>query len=289
MADGFTALSRRIWSNPVLSEPGREFSRREAWLFIVNKLAQGVDDPATGLKRGEFEVSIRYLAKAWKWSKTKVQRFLSDLEEGPDPMISRVGHFAGHFSGHFKVCKYEVYNPARDTSRDTSRDKLNKDRNKDKIKDTHQPCGPGACGPDQLFWIFAINNQSLPKVKEFTPERRRRAQARINQAERDGCLSQYLEDFTAAVKKAQSTPFLRGEGARNWRASFDWLVANHTNVYAVLEGKYDGSNGNGSKPGSAVSPELSARRCTHDLVGMTEEDRKRHMEKCSHLHGGGHG
>jgi hypothetical protein len=34
-------------------------------------------------------------------------------------------------------------------------------------------------------------------------------------------------------------PILRGEGSRGWRANFDWFVANHVNVYAVLEGKYD--------------------------------------------------
>ena len=57
---------------------------------------------------------------------------------------------------------------------------------------------------------------------------------------KNGCLEQYLADFSAAVKKAQSTPFLRGEGALGWRASFDWFVANQSNVYAVREGKYDG-------------------------------------------------
>ena len=87
-------------------------------------------------------------------------------------------------------------------------------------------------------------------MKALTSERLKKCRSRINQAERDGCLAQYLADFTEAVKKAQQTPFLRGEGARGWRASFDWFVANHVNIYAVLEGKYNGpaagpGNGNG--------------------------------------------
>jgi hypothetical protein len=45
------------------------------------------------------------------------------------------------------------------------------------------------------------------------------------------------------VQKAQETPFLRGEGSRGWRTNFDWFVANHLNVYAVLEGKYDEHGG----------------------------------------------
>jgi hypothetical protein len=94
--------------------------------------------------------------------------------------------------------------------------------------------------PQILVEIYRQNNQALPEVKALTAERLRKCRSRIDQAVRDGCLEQYLADFTAAVKKAQQTPFLRGEGARGWRASFDWFIANHVNSVAVLEGKYDG-------------------------------------------------
>ena len=94
-----------------------------------------------------------------------------------------------------------------------------------------------------ILWV-------VPEVKALASERLKKCRSRIDQAVRDGCLEPYLADFTAAVKKAQQTPFLRGEGARGWRASFDWFVANHVNIYAVLEGKYDGpaaasNNGDG--------------------------------------------
>jgi hypothetical protein len=101
-----------------------------------------------------------------------------------------------------------------------------------------------------LLEIYQQQNLSLPEVKALTAERLKKCRSRINQAVRDGCLEQYLADFTSAVKKAQQTPFLRGEEPRSWRSSFDWFVANHVNIYAVLEGKYDGqpaspNNGNG--------------------------------------------
>jgi hypothetical protein len=104
--------------------------------------------------------------------------------------------------------------------------------------------------PKILVEIYQQQNQSLPEVKVLTAERLKKCRSRIDQAVRDGCLEQYLADFKAVVKKAQQTPFLRGEGARGWRASFDWFVANHVNIYAMLEGKYDDSaasptNGNG--------------------------------------------
>ena len=138
MESGYTRLYRKLWKNPVLNEPNKPFSRREAWLHLVNVQAQGI--ARNGLKRGEFEASIRYLARSWNWSKTKVERFMADLQNGESPMIMRLGqqtgHFAGHFAGqqtgHFIICEYETYNPIRDTSRDSKRDTL-RDSKRDKL------------------------------------------------------------------------------------------------------------------------------------------------------------
>jgi hypothetical protein len=63
-----------------------------------------------------------------------------------------------------------------------------------------------------------------------------------------------------AVKKAQQTPFLRGEGARGWRAGFDWFVANQVNIYAVLEGKYDGPAAGSNKGGGNDNTNFNDRR-----------------------------
>jgi hypothetical protein len=177
-------------------------------------------------------------------------------------MISRVKRSAEHpaeqESEHFIICSYSTYNPERNSKRNSERNaqrntykKGIKEGLKEVEKDTHPPSDDGArVSPKTLFEIYQQQNQSLPEVKALTAERLKKCRSRIDQAVRDGCLEQYLADFSAAVKKAQQTPFLRGEGARGWRASFDWFVANHVNIYAVLEGKYDGpatvpTNGNG--------------------------------------------
>jgi hypothetical protein len=257
---GYTLLWRKIWSNPVLVEPGRKFSRLEAWLYIINVLASGKDDESSGMKRGEFSVSSRYLVRAWNWPRANVQRFfremekegmitrIEDHEKGENAANTGVGHQAGqsasHQAGRFIVRNYETYNPARATdratSRATSRAQL-KEVIKERKKDTHVPSGEGVRVSSKiLVEIYQQQNQTLPEVKALTSERLKKCRSRINQAARDGCLERYLEDFREAVKKAQQTPFLRGEGPRGWRASFDWFVANHVNIYAVLEGKYDG-------------------------------------------------
>ena len=43
MNRGYTLLWRKVWANPLLCEPGRKFSRLEAWLYLTNVLAAGME------------------------------------------------------------------------------------------------------------------------------------------------------------------------------------------------------------------------------------------------------
>ncbi len=261
MNRGYTLIWRKLWANPVLFEPGKKFSRLEAWLYLTNVLAAGIDDESAGLKRGEFIASIRFIAKTFNWSHAMAQRFIDQLLE--NSMITRVIresiHPAIQEAGRFIICNYETYNQARYAERYGKRyaqrykiKEVIKEGLKEVEKDTQVPAGAGdRVSPKILVDIYQQQNQSLPEVKALTSERLKKFRSRIDQAVRDGCLEQYLADFSEAVKKAQQTSFLRGEGARGWRASFDWFVANQVNIYAVLEGKYDGPaaapiNGNGA-------------------------------------------
>src|SRR5262249_18467358 len=48
------------------------------------------------------------------------------------------------------------------------------------------------------------------------------------------------ETFRLAVRQAAATPFLAGAGGRGWCASFDWLVANESNVGKGVARGYEG-------------------------------------------------
>jgi hypothetical protein len=85
--------------------------------------------------------------------------------------------------------------------------------------------------PDELLVIYERERGNLPATMALTPERRKQCALRA----RAGLRS---EEFAAAVRCAAATPFLAGEGARGWRANFDWFIANDTNVRKVLEGLY---------------------------------------------------
>ena len=83
MSGGVFAVSRGIFDDPDYApEP---FTQREAVMWLVASAAwkeraiRGARGRVT-LQRGEFCFSVRFLAERWQWSKSRVARFLSVLE-----------------------------------------------------------------------------------------------------------------------------------------------------------------------------------------------------------------
>lgn len=122
---GVFAVDRGIFDHPLLTT-GEAFSRREAWLWMVAEAAwkpRKVNRNGTvfSLERGQFAHSVRFMAHAWGWSKSSVDRFLTRLKTGT--MIETAG---GTASLLVTICNYDVYQrvalPDRDTLRDTNRD-----------------------------------------------------------------------------------------------------------------------------------------------------------------------
>lgn len=80
---GVFAVARSIWTDDAFApEP---FTQREAWMWLVGAAAwkqikaRG-NAGGTTLQRGEFSFATRFLAEKWGWSKSRVDRFLSVLE-----------------------------------------------------------------------------------------------------------------------------------------------------------------------------------------------------------------
>jgi hypothetical protein len=184
MNRGYTFLWRKTWANPVLQERGKKFSRLEAWLYMTNVLAAGVDDESSGVKRGELVVSVRQLARSFNWSHGNAQRFLALLIE--NSMISRVVRDAVRpavqEAAHFIICNYETYNPLRYRKRNGERYAQRntikegiKERVNEVEKDTHRPAARDVPVSPKIFLeIYQQQNQSLPEVKALTAERLRK-------------------------------------------------------------------------------------------------------------------
>jgi hypothetical protein len=83
---------------------------------------------------------------------------------------------------------------------------------------------------------------SLPRIQAMTDSRKEKVKVRWGEL---GTIERFEEVFI----KAESTPFLKGNNDRNWKATFDWLMENDKNYLKVLEGAYDkGKNDGPLKP-----------------------------------------
>lgn len=81
---GYIKLARGWLDHPELftSEP---YTKREAWAWLIEQAAYAdhrkrVGSAVVDLKRGQLAASVRFMAKAWRWEPTRVQRFFKRLK-----------------------------------------------------------------------------------------------------------------------------------------------------------------------------------------------------------------
>jgi hypothetical protein len=91
-AGGFVAVSRSIFSHPVLNEGRGPFSKVEAFIWLFMHAAWRLEGRrfrfgVVELQRGEIAGTVRQWAKVWEWPATAVFRFLDLL--ALDGMIER--------------------------------------------------------------------------------------------------------------------------------------------------------------------------------------------------------
>ena len=88
MSGGVFAVSRGIFEHEFFED--EPFTEREAWIWLIREAAwkprkvRSPTGPIT-IQRGQCSCSVRFLADRWKWSKSRVGRFLrrSKLDEIP--------------------------------------------------------------------------------------------------------------------------------------------------------------------------------------------------------------
>src|SRR3954468_20107928 len=145
-ARGVFAVDRGIWSDPDFAD--EPFTEREAFMWLVGEAAwkpyrKGADGKLVDPGRGQLCHAVRFMAEAWGWSKSRVDRFLDRLENRD--MIAR-DH--GTRTPVLSVCQYERGGglPERDnisedggTTAGQQRDKL------ESIKPLKEERAPSAC------------------------------------------------------------------------------------------------------------------------------------------------
>lgn len=131
----------------------------------------------------------------------------------------------------------------QDVSKVDAQVRLGKDRigKESKGEIEGKPDGERPAPYEQIKDLYNSICTSLPKCTAMSDARKKAVKARF--------ASGYtLEDFKRLFEKTESSSFLKGGNAKNWRATFDWLVKD-ANMAKVLDGNYDDRDGSGAKPG----------------------------------------
>lgn len=108
---GWYSMSRGWYDHPIFSDAS--FCEPMAWEWLISRatyLKSGALRCVAGkeirLQRGQLCDSVRYMAQAWGWTKSRVERFLKKLRRAA--MIethSETGH------NIITICNYDKYQP----------------------------------------------------------------------------------------------------------------------------------------------------------------------------------
>jgi hypothetical protein len=119
-------MHRGWMDNPVL---GREkYTRAMAWCYLIEHAAfadttQTVGENLVRVTRGQYATAVRFLADAWGWSKTAVERFLNRLKTG-----TMIGTQTGTRYTVITICNYDKYQSSEDQTGTQTGHKPGQDR-----------------------------------------------------------------------------------------------------------------------------------------------------------------
>lgn len=105
---GVFAIDRGLFGHERFApEP---FTEREAWIWMIGEAAfkpygKRVGSIRVELRRGQLAHSLRFMAERWKWTESRVRRFLAKLK-APDALIDAA---TDRGLTVVTICKYDVY------------------------------------------------------------------------------------------------------------------------------------------------------------------------------------
>lgn len=221
---GVFAADRGIFRHPLFDD-GEPFSKREAWLWLiaeaawkprtVNRNGQIID-----LGRGDVAHSVRFMATAWNWSKSRVDRFL-DLLEREQMVARKTGTASGTGVLVLSVCNYDVYQHVGKPSGTASGTAAGQTRNIQTLTiPPNPPKGGKARGRDEgyqddthpLYADFLANVWAKRwKRKGHEPLTAYRAFRKLTADQREACkaaIARCARDIEASASEERFRPLL---------------------------------------------------------------------------------
>lgn len=163
---GFFVVDRGVFDHPIFApEP---FTEREAWIWMLSAAAWADKRIRVGrafieLKRGQLAFALRFIAVKFKWTDSRVRRFLKRLES--DAMVTLS---ATREATHVTICNYDEYQlsgraddaptdaqpDVRSTHPRRKEEELKKDNNKEVSKKETREGALSFCDPPDFeeFW-----------------------------------------------------------------------------------------------------------------------------------------
>ena len=237
MQRGFIKLYRRLHESKLWTK--EKFTRGQAWvdlLFLANHRPgyirmRGVK---VDVDRGQVGWSERDLARRWKWSRNKVRKYTTELEETEHQIKQQKNNVTTLIT----ILNYDLYQ-GNGTPNDTTKtaevyhkrttelwkpalsngfESPKKDKNKN---NTRNHKNDSSIVPyDTILDLYHDILPELPRVKKLTDKRKRQIKARWFESEKTQSVK-WWEDFFHLVK---SNAWLMGENDRNWKADLEWLT-----------------------------------------------------------------
>lgn len=133
---GVVAMDRGIFKDPDFAD--EPLTEREAFMWLVSEAAwkpytKRVGSHVVEVRRGQVVASVRFMAEAWKWSKSRVGRFLDRLKNR-----DTIGTDARDSITVITICNYDKFQigkpeagQQRDSNAGQQRDKLESSETED--------------------------------------------------------------------------------------------------------------------------------------------------------------
>jgi hypothetical protein len=170
MSKGYILLARQLLRHPRFKPKG-PFTQFEAWYWLIEAAAfaphevpimMGHRREIITLQPGQLTHSIRFLAKAWRWSPNRVRRFLDDLSM--DGSVNTATDTAQTLITLSNWDKYQRPFSGADTATDTATDTKKKEL---KERKNISPSGGEPEGFASWYAIYPKHVDRIDAAKAF--------------------------------------------------------------------------------------------------------------------------
>lgn len=133
---GYIKIHRGLLLHPALQKKNKSLCEIGAFVWLLLEASflprkYRIQNAEINLKRGQLCCSVSYMAQAWNWDKSKVQRYLARLKQFDTITSDTPNDTSADIPNIITICHYDEY---QDMPNDTSsNNKQNKLQKNDKI------------------------------------------------------------------------------------------------------------------------------------------------------------